>query len=281
MTGAETEPVATRGSAQSPLDRPPTGTMLRAIPWLGASAAHGAIAALVLQMPPAPSVARRGPDVVATSMFEVDLEPEPAPQPEEPPPDLEPEPPKRVRPKAAAPPPPDLPEPEPEPATEPEPAPEAARAAKVLTQDTRQTPQTESAVPSGNAPVPPGGHTAALGTANLAVRNKHARALGVQGGTGSGVLDRSRPPRLAGGAQWDCPWPDEGDMVDQDEPTVTLRVQVSRNGSVQRVTVMDDPGFGFGREARRCALRKRWSPARDRAGRPVDNIALVRVRFSY
>jgi protein TonB len=40
-----------------------------------------------------------------------------------------------------------------------------------------------------------------------------------------------------------------------------------------------DPGTGFGREARRCALRKRWSPALDRAGRPTAGAAVVNVRF--
>ena len=42
-----------------------------------------------------------------------------------------------------------------------------------------------------------------------------------------------------------------------DHAVATLRVEVDATGAARSVTVTKDPGHGFGREARRCALRCR------------------------
>jgi protein TonB len=91
--------------------------------------------------------------------------------------------------------------------------------------------------------------------------------------------DASRGPGLAAGANWDCPFPEEADEREIAHAVVTLRVDVAANGGIDAVAIVSDPGAGFGREARRCALRKRWSPGRDRSGRALTASVLVHVKF--
>ncbi len=45
------------------------------------------------------------------------------------------------------------------------------------------------------------------------------------------------------------------------------------------MSLLADPGNGFGREARRCASSKRWQGGLDRLGHPVEAQATVNVRF--
>jgi protein TonB len=58
-----------------------------------------------------------------------------------------------------------------------------------------------------------------------------------------------------------------------------LRVSVGATGSVSGVQVTAEPGYGFGRAAKRCAMNKRWDPGLDASGRVVDATAVVNVRF--
>ena len=276
--------------AGSPLDRAPTPT--RTSPWMLAFAAlaHAAGGAVLVSMPPIERTAVAARAEV-THMVEVDLAP-PAPEPEPPAPEPEPEPepppPPRPRIKRAPPPAPVEPPPPPPPVEQEvpdestaEPAPEAAATPEVLTRAPDvATPTPVAPVVSGkSAGAMVGGQSAASGTAQRAVRTGQARVSGVEGARGTAPVNRARPPRLVGGASWDCPWPEEGDMVDEDEPTVTLRVRVTASGQVRQVTVVKDPGYGFGREARRCAMRKRWQPGLDPNGQPAELVALVAVRF--
>ena len=60
---------------------------------------------------------------------------------------------------------------------------------------------------------------------------------------------------------------------------VTVSVMIAGDGAVSDVAVKDDPGNGFGREARRCAQRKRWVGALDRAGQSVAVTRLIRIKF--
>jgi protein TonB len=47
------------------------------------------------------------------------------------------------------------------------------------------------------------------------------------------------------------------------------------------VKVVSDPGFGFGRAARVCALSRRYTPALDRTGSPtVSATPPIKVRFT-
>jgi protein TonB len=84
---------------------------------------------------------------------------------------------------------------------------------------------------------------------------------------------------LAAGLRWDCPFPEEAEQADIDDAVVGLDVHVAADGSVTSTRVLSDPGHGFARQARRCALAKRWQPGLDRAGRPTAQSVLVNVRF--
>jgi protein TonB len=100
------------------------------------------------------------------------------------------------------------------------------------------------------------------------------------GGTGKNPLaDATRAPALASGLHWDCPFPVEADDAGIDSAVVGLRVEVAADGKVREAKALADPGHGFAREARRCALSKRWAPGLNRAGQPVVAVALVNVRF--
>lgn len=92
-------------------------------------------------------------------------------------------------------------------------------------------------------------------------------------------VDRSRPPELATGGDWQCPFPAEAEGDGVDGATVSLRVSVSAQGAVVDVAVTHDPGHGFAREARLCARTKRWTPALDRDGRAVVGVKTVNVHF--
>ena len=101
------------------------------------------------------------------------------------------------------------------------------------------------------------------------------------GGSGDGSGARSRARGVAlDQAAWSCPWPAEADARQVDQETVVLRVAVRADGRADRVDVVDDPGFGFGRAARQCALGTRFEPARDPAGDPIAALSPpIRVHF--
>jgi len=264
-------------SAPSPLDAAPRRTPAALLVACALAVTLHAFAVLgVLVVAVLPLVGRAAPPAAVTELVEIALEPAPprpaaeppAPEPVEPEPAPRPVKVARMAPR--------------EPELIPEAAPAAAQAAPVLA----QAPEPEvvdfgDTLVQGTAATFAGGVTEAGGTARSAVRDARARAGGVEGGTGTDTraIDRSRPPSLAGGAHWDCPFPEEADSEDIGDALVTLRVRVASDGEVEHVDVVKDPGDGFGREARRCALRKRWQPGRDRAGRALVMSALVNVRF--
>jgi protein TonB len=199
-----------------------------------------------------------------TQMVDVDL---PPPAPEEKPVEKAPAPAPAVRAHAA------------KVADAPPPPPAAAQAGQVLTAPDEVVDFGETVV-AGAGDSFAGGVTEAGGTAKHAVRDPGARAGGVEGGTGTDPAgDRSRPPSLAAGNEWDCPFPPEADDAGIDHAVVTLRISVTADGHVQEVRATSDPGNGFGREARACALSKPWTPALDRAGRAMAAFTLVNVRF--
>lgn len=82
-------------------------------------------------------------------------------------------------------------------------------------------------------------------------------------------------------SDWNCPWPTLADRENIDEQTVLIRVQVSAKGHVEQVNVLQDPGFGFAQEAKRCAFQARFLAAQDDQGRPVRAFSPpIRVHFS-
>lgn len=199
------------------------------------------------------------------AQVDVDLTPPPPPPPPEPVPEAEPPPPP---PPHAAPPPPNTPAP---------PPPAAAEAAKVLTQDPdpdEPVNMTDSIV-SGTGNRFAGGVTAADGTSNSAVRDQRAQADGVGKAPPPGPVapppgpDLSRAAAPLAGSWNDCEFPAEADIEGIDSAVVQLTVTVGPNGRAKSVTVLKDPGFGFGQSARSCAFRKPFNAALDRAGTAI------------
>jgi protein TonB len=94
------------------------------------------------------------------------------------------------------------------------------------------------------------------------------------------AADRSRPVALAGGSSWRCPFPPEADADQIDRAVVDVQVSVQPDGHAGAVTIVSDPGHGFGRAARACAIAQRYEPAADRAGVPVAATTVVHVRFA-
>jgi protein TonB len=198
------------------------------------------------------------------------------------------------------PPPPPKPEPEPEPEPEPPPPnahkhaptpeapPAAAEAGKVLT-----------AEPDPDAPVDltgdgfvqgesdrfSGGITASSGTSKNAVRNVAAVPTGIGTGTpGAKVVagpkvDLSRPPSVPD-RNPKCPFPAEADAEGINLMRVLVVVTVSPDGRARSATVPKDPGFGFGKAARTCAMRMAYGSALNTAGQAVEQTVSFTMKFT-
>jgi len=203
--------------------------------------------------------------------------PPPPPPPEPPPPEPEPE-------KAPPPPPPQA-------ANEPPPPPPApAEAGKVLTADPdpdAPVDLTGDGFVQGNGEFR-GGITASAGTAKTAVRDVKAQPGGVATGTGAAPAapkaaepDLSRPATPPSQAAWQsCGYPSEAQMDGVDFGVVQMAVTVDTNGRAKSVSILKDPGSGFGSHARNCAMRLTFPVALDKAGRPiVGTTAPFGIRF--
>lgn len=262
---AQSVPPSAESFRPSLLDAPPAPSRgASAIAGAGAAAAHVVVVLLALA---GAGIAREvQASLAVTEMVDVELPPA-APEVAEKPPEPEPPPtpvPARAQPKEAKP---------------EEPTPAAAVAGQVLAAADEALDFGDTFV-AGTGDSYAGGVTERVGTSTRAVRDVNARAGGVAPAVSAApARDLSRAPRLAGGMEWDCPFPPEADDASVDHAVVTLRVDVSATGQVRAVQATADPGYGFAREARRCAMSKRWSVGLDRDGHSVDAIALVNVRF--
>ena len=245
----------------------------------GALSVHGAGAAGGMsQLPELAAFAKSTRALVLDrllSTYDVELEkPKPPPEPEpgpEPDPEDEPEEPTKV------------PNKETDTAVEEKP-PAAAEAARVLTAEPDPDAPldlTGEGFVVGNADRYAGGVTASTGTSKTAVYDRRAKPDGVVGGKGKHKVkrqmkrepppteDRSRDARPQS-LSWDsCGFPADADMEQIDYARVTLVVTVGTDGRAKSVVVQNDPGYGFGALARRCALRRRYQVGLDRAGNPV------------
>jgi protein TonB len=128
-----------------------------------------------------------------------------------------------------------------------------------------------------------GGVTHQAGTSTTAVRNLSAQPLGVPDGIGSAprpppAVDQSRAVTLVS-KEWKCPWPAEAETEQLDEAKVRVRISVGADGRATRVDVLSDPGHGFGREARQCAMREKYTPAMDAYGMPIAATKEINVTF--
>ncbi|MEJ7735119.1 MAG: hypothetical protein WKG00_38770 [Polyangiaceae bacterium] len=174
-----------------------------------------------------------------------------------------------------------------------EPPPAAAQAQKILTApETPDAPVdlTDRGFVSGEGTGPGYGQVAAQGTATAPTFNPNAQVGGKPGGTGTGpvksqpaapAVDKSRVPTLLGGTNWQCPFPPEADVDQVDSAVATVVVTVRPDGTAQSVKVLVDPGHGFGRAARMCALSRRWNFGLDAGGSPITAATPpVKIRFT-
>jgi protein TonB len=194
------------------------------------------------------------------------------------------------------PPPPEPAEAKPEPAPAPPPRaiheappppPAPAQAGKVLTQEpdpNEPVDLTGNTIVSGNSDSYAGGVTAANGTSPTAVRALTS-PNGVPGGTGTPKAaaapvgpDRSRHASTAN-HEWDCPFPPEAETAQINETYVGLQIDVRADGSPAGVRVLRDPGNGFGRQARGCAMSRRYETALDREGHAIAETIRINVHF--
>ena len=228
---------------------------------------HGALALAV----PCHAIEPPQADPPPTQMIEMLLPPPPPPEVSPPAP-----------PPSPAPPPPTAPTR----AVQPRSAPPPAHAAAVITQkaDPAAPADFTNSIVVGTGETYAGGATSATGTTQrtVEVASKTPGGTGVAAApaaTGAARLDRSRRAHLAGGAAWNCGFPHEADEAQIDHAVVALRISVDQLGAAEAVAVVSDPGNGFGREARACAMVKRYEPALNQDGQPVRGTALINVRF--
>lgn len=219
--------------------------------------------------------------------YDIDLTPkdQDKPKEEEKPPEPEPQAPPEPVPQA-----PKEKAPEKDPYEEPPPAP--AQAAKVLTQEPdpdEPVDMTGQGFVTGDGSGPGFGMVSAAGTAKTPTFDRNASLSGKEGGKGTGQggppppqgPDLSKAAGLVGSSAWDCPFPPEADAEQIDQAVVSIIVTVRTDGTPQSVKVVSDPGTGFGRAARLCALARRYTPALDRTGTPmVSATPPIRVRFT-
>jgi protein TonB len=216
---------------------------------------------------------------VADAPSEVDITREEAPPPP-PPPTAEPE----HKAEPAAPPPRPAPHEAP-----PPPPPAPAQAGKVLTAEpdpNEPVDLTGNTIVTGNADSYAGGTTSANGTNATAVRGPVA-VRGAAAGTAAVAApaappgpDLSRAAKLGGGGEWNCPFPPEAEAALVDDAYVMLKLHIGADGTADDVTVIKDPGYGFGRAAKQHAQRLRHTPALDHDGNAVATSISVRVHFT-
>jgi|GEM_PF-3029590 len=216
---------------------------------------------------------------------------EPPPPPPVPEPEQQPEPvqavlverPKpvvmREAPRKEAPPPPKAAEDTPPPPAAPAPEP-------VVEKPSEPAPALVAAEGTG-----PSDHTIVQG-ANGSFGGRGTGGTGAPGGTGTGATGAKNG--VVGGTgvsaaqpitlslkDWRCPWPEDAEYEDFDQQVVSIRVVVDAEGRVEKADVLQDPGYGFGRAVRDCAMRQRaFVPAKDASGRAIKAVSpAINVRF--
>lgn len=226
-------------------------------------------------------------------------EQETAPEPPEQAPPVEPAEPAAAEPPPRTPPPSAPPETErrAEPAPVERPPAEPAQAGTVMTADPANDAPvdlTDNTFITGTGSHYAGGASSADGTGQVPVDLTELAVVGTPGATvappQSGDAGQTeprrrqrsaaRPVQLRGG-EWRCDWPEQAIAEDIYEQSVVVRVVVNVDGEVVDTIIVDDPGFGFGAAAATCARARRFSPARDDDGAPIQATSpAIRVRFT-
>lgn len=167
-------------------------------------------------------------------------------------------------------------------------APIHAQAAAVLTRqsETNEPVDMTDGFVVGTADTYAGGITASQGTSSRVVHNvgqpgglTKAKSSGAGSPVAATGPNRARAPSIVGTTEWRCPFPSEADAEGANHAVATLRIIVDVRGLPTGVLVLRDPGYGFGREARRCALDKHFEPALDHAGIPIEGKVTLNVHF--
>jgi protein TonB len=126
-----------------------------------------------------------------------------------------------------------------------------------------------------------GGVTSSTGKSKNAVASAASSAppaTSVAGDAGP-AAGSGKPARPLGG-DWDCKalFPSG---ATHDTATVVLVARVRPDGRAESVSVVTDPGEGFGRAAKTCAMQQTYAPAQDKEGRAIAAAtAPFRVRFT-
>jgi protein TonB len=88
------------------------------------------------------------------------------------------------------------------------------------------------------------------------------------------------PPRWADPGDSTCGFPSEAAIAKIDAAAVSLRVLVGADGLPRAVQVLDEPGFGFGSAAARCAMTRKYRSGTDDRGVRVESwTPPIRIRF--
>ncbi|MEZ0312122.1 MAG: hypothetical protein ACAI38_10120 [Myxococcota bacterium] len=154
-------------------------------------------------------------------------------------------------------------------AREPEPEPEkpararvtqktAAKAGHVITAapDQADASPVDFSIVQGAADRYVGGTTSAVGASDAPV-------LGPVTPDATATSKRAAVPASPAGSEWDCSALYPADANAPNAAAVMVQVRTDAAGRPQAVSILRDPGHGFGTAARACAMRQTYQPARD------------------
>ena len=168
---------------------------------------------------------------------------------------------------APPPPPPPPPEPKPEPekrATAKLTQKTAAKAGRVMTAapEVADASPVDFSIVQGAADNYVGGTTSAVGTSDTPVRGPVTPDAVV-------TSKRAAVPASPAGSEWDCSALYPADPNAPDAAAVVVQVRTDADGRPRSVSVLRDPGHGFGAAAKACAMRQTYQAARDTEDREV------------
>ncbi len=86
-------------------------------------------------------------------------------------------------------------------------------------------------------------------------------------------------PRVDPRSEWKCPYPEEAVLEHVARGSALLEIQVDATGKAESITLVEESGHGFGRQARECLSRSPFVPARDATGNAIAGTFLLRVTF--
>jgi outer membrane biosynthesis protein TonB len=173
------------------------------------------------------------------------------------------------------------------------PPPEAAKAGQVLTSDPQPDEPldlTDNTMITGSSDSYSGGNTTSTGTSDAAVRNRNVQPGGIKGGQGTRpvvqakappAVDKSRPARLTPGANSSrCRFPSEAMAEQVSQMDVRVLVVVGSDGKPTSSSLRgNDPGLGFARRAKECAMRASFIPGWDKYGKPSTTTITMNIKF--